>query len=101
MTRAYRRTHPRVGRPGGPTPDRGDRPYDPQWLTPKRRLVLNMVYEHRRALDRDEILLCELAVSIGASQSYFSTTKNSELGQAVLRSWSIDDGEDPDQWSRL
>ncbi len=101
MRRPYRTTHPRVGRPGGPTPNRGDRPYDPKWITPKRLALLATVYKHRHLLIRGKVFLCDLAASIGASPSYLSTTKNSPWGQSVLRSWAIEDGEDPDQWSRL
>ena len=91
--------HPRVGRPPGPTPGRGHRPYDPRWATPKRMEILETVYAHRHALAGGEVLLCELAAMIGTSLSYLSTTKNSHWGQQILRWWSLRDGEDPDQWS--
>ena len=60
MRRPYRTTHPRVGRPGGPTPDRRHRRYDPQWPTPKRLLILRTIYVHCHALARGEVLLREL-----------------------------------------
>ena len=93
-------THPRVGRPPGPTPGRGHRPYDPRWGTAKRMAILQTVYAHRHALAGGEVLLCDLAAMIGTSISYLSTTKNSHWGQQILQWWSIRDGEDPDQWSR-
>ena len=101
MKRPYRRTHPRVGRPGGPTPNHGRRPYDPKRLTPKDMKALDTVYRHRSELHRGEVFLCDLAASIEVSPAYLSKIKNCELGQRVLRRWSEQDGEDPDQWSKL
>ena len=96
-------TYPRrrVGRPGGPTPGRGRRPYDPKRLSPKDMKALGAIFDHRDELERGEILRCDLAASIGVSPAYLSKIKNCALGQAVLRRWSEQDGEDPERWSRL
>lgn len=99
--RYYFPTHPRVGRPGGPTPGRGDRPYDPRCATPKCMQILSTVYMLRRELARGDVLLCDLAALMATSLAYLSITKNCAFGQEVLRCWTIQDGEDPDQWSRL
>ena len=75
----------RPGRPDGPTEDRGLRPYDPRWSTPKRRRIIQAVHEHRRELERGDLNLCDLARMIGTSGSYLSIVKNSPWGQRQLR----------------
>ena len=79
-----RRTHRSVGRPKGPTPGRGDRPYDPRRATPKRLGILAAVYEYRREIAHGDIRLCDLADALGTSISYLSITKNSLWGQDML-----------------
>lgn len=96
-----RRTHRSVGRPKGPTPGRGHRPYDPGRPTPKRLAMLSAIYGCRRDLANDRIRLCELAEYLGTSISYLTITKNSPWGQQVLRSWAIAGGEDPDQFDKI
>ncbi len=75
----------RPGRPAGPTEDRGLRPYDPLWSTPKRRRIIQAVHEHRGELERGDLNLCDLARMIGTSLSYLSIVKNSPWGQRQLR----------------
>ena len=95
------RTHRYVGRPKGPPPGRGHRHYDPRGATPKRLEILTAVYECRREIAEGEIRLCDLAATLGTSNSYLSITKNSIWGQHTLRSWAIADGEDPDQFTEI
>ena len=96
-----RRSHRYAGRPKGPPPDRGHRPYDPRGATRKRMKILAAVYKYRREIAQGEIRLCDLAAALGTSISYLSITKNSIWGQQILRSWAIADGEDPDQFTEI
>ncbi len=79
----------RLGRPAGPTEDRGLRPYDPRWSTPKRRLIVQAVHKHRRELDHGDLKLCDLTRMIGTSVSYLSVVKNSPWGQQQLRKLAL------------
>ena len=83
MTRTNR--HPRrPGRPAGPTEDRGERPYDPRRWTARRQEIISVVHRNRRALERGDLTLCDLAAVISTSPSYLSIVKNSPWGQRQL-----------------
>ena len=88
----------RPGHPAGPPPGRGHRHYDPRWATRKRMLILATVFELRRELRAGRVRHCEIAEHLGTCISYVSITKNSIWGQRILRAWSVEAGEDPDQW---
>ena len=84
VRRTYR--HPnRPGRPPGPTEDRGERPYDPRRSTARRQKIIWAVYRYRKALERGDLRLCDLAAMLGTSPSYLSIVKNSPWGQRRLR----------------
>jgi len=78
-------SHRRPGRPAIPKKDRGQRPYDPRWGTPRRLELIFALHLYREELKRGDLTHCELAKHLSTSISYLSTTKNCPWGQDMLR----------------
>ena len=64
----------KLGRPIGPSPDRGSRPWDPETLRSKEKIILKYVVCNAH-LPRYRV-----AKHLGISQSYLSVLTCSELG---------------------
>ncbi len=85
MTKRHYQPPGRPGRPPGPTENRGERPYDPRRWTARRQEIILAVHRNRAALERCDLLLCDLAAMLGTSLSYLSIVKNSPWGQQRLQ----------------
>lgn len=75
----------RPGRPAGRMEGLGERPYDPRRWTAKREKIIQGIHRNRAALERGDLLLCDLARELDTSLSYLSIVKNSLWGQRWLR----------------
>ncbi len=83
-------SHPRrPGRPAIPKEDRGHRPYDPRWGTPRRLELIFALYLYREELKCGDLTHCELAKYLGTAISYLSITKNCIWGQEMLRRMAV------------
>lgn len=88
-----RNTHPRAGRPAGPDQDRASKSYDPRRTTSTREKIVLAVFKNQHALTTGQLLLCDLAASIGTSISYLSIVKNSTWGQNRLKQLAYENAE--------
>ena len=79
----------RPGRPAIPKEDRGLRPYDPRWGTPRRLEIIFALHLYRKELERGDLTHCELAQYLDTAISYLSITKNCPWGQDMLRRMAV------------